>query len=121
MLKAAPAVVASLDRRPSHNGRYQAEIVANDPLTVGVSQSWTLHLTQRNHRRLAHAYVSANSWAPETGERSPRAVTARYVGGGNYRLNGIYFPRAGWWNVSLIVDGANGVDSVAFNVILPSR
>jgi hypothetical protein len=121
MLNAAPAVVVSLDRRASHNGRYQAEIVANDPLSIGRPQRWMLHLTQRNHRSLGHAFVSANSWAPETGERSPRAVTARYVGGGNYRLDGIYFPQAGWWNVSLIVDGSDGVDSVAFNVILPPR
>ena len=120
-LNGAPTVVASLDRRASHNGRYQAEIVANDPLEVGRPERWTLHLTQRNHRRLARADVSVNAWAPETGERSPRAATSRYVGGGNYRLDGIYFPHAGWWNVALVVGGADGVDSVAFNVILPPR
>jgi hypothetical protein len=61
------------------------------------------------------------SWAPETGEVSSKVATSRYVGGGNYRLDGIYFPHAGWWNVALVIAGANGADSVAFNVIIPPR
>jgi len=120
-LNAASSVIASLNRRASHNGRYQAEIVSHGPLEVGREQRWTLHVTQRDHQRLNHADVSVRSWAPETGELSRVAATSRYVGDGNYRLAGIYFPHAGWWNVALVIDGAQGVDSVAFNVIIPPR
>jgi hypothetical protein len=56
---------------------------------------------------------------PETQERSPIRPTARYIGHGNYRLDSLCFSRPGWWNVALVVDGRAGVDSVAFNVVLP--
>jgi hypothetical protein len=121
VLNPVPTMVASLGRRASHNGRYQAEVIAHDSLEVGRQQGWTLHVTQRNHRGLAHADVNVKSWAPETGEVSSTVATSRYVGGGNYRLDGIYFPHAGWWNVALVIAGANGADSVAFNVVIPPR
>lgn len=115
----APGVVASLGRRPSHNGRYHATVLTTSHLAVGVRQTWTIRLTRGEHRRLAHAHVAVRSWMPETGERSPVAATARHLGEGRYRVDGIYFSRPGWWNVALVLDGADGADSVAFNVILP--
>jgi hypothetical protein len=57
---------------------------------------------------------------PETGERSSARVAMRGVGPGLYRMDGIAFPRAGWWNVALAIGGPAARDSVAFNVILPS-
>src|SRR6476469_782576 len=35
----APGIVTSLSRRPSHNGRYAAEVVAHSPVVVGTMQS----------------------------------------------------------------------------------
>jgi hypothetical protein len=113
-------LVASLDRRPSHNARYSAELVAADPITAGAMQSWTIHLTGRTVRRVAHATVNLEAWMPETGERSPLHPVAQYVGSGNYRVDGLCFPRVGWWNVALVIDGRAGTDSVAFNVVLPA-
>lgn len=112
-------VIASLGARPSHNGRYVAEVVATTNVSEGVMQSWTVHLAGRLHRRVAHAVVSVRPWMPDTDERSPLRAAARYVGNGDYRLEGLCFPRAGWWNVALVIDGRSGVDSVAFNVVLP--
>jgi hypothetical protein len=112
-------VLASFGRRPSHNSRYSAEVVAADPITAGVVQSWIIHLEGRTERRVAHAGVNVEAWMPETGERSPVRPTAHYVGSGNYRVDDLCFSRAGWWNVALVVDGRAGTDSVAFNVVLP--
>lgn len=114
-----PAVVASIGQRPSHNRRYHAEVVSATPFAVGVAQSWTVRLTGRSHRRLANARLAVRSWAPETGEVSPVAASAHYLGGDRYRLDGIYFSRPGWWNVALIIDAASGIDSVAFNIVMP--
>jgi hypothetical protein len=116
---AAPGVVASLGRRPTHNRRYHAEVTSASPLAVGVSQSWTVHLTHRGHRRLANAKITVSARAPETGDVSPITPTARYIGHGDYRIAGIELSRSGWWNVALVIDAKAGVDSVAFNVVLP--
>lgn len=50
---------------------------------------------------------------PETGEHGP-SITARYVGHGNYRVDGLVLSRPGWWNVALVIDSRAGIDSVAF-------
>jgi hypothetical protein len=116
-----PGVIAHLDRRPTHNGRYSAEVVAASPISEGALQSWTIHVAGRTQRRIAHADVGVEVWMPVSGERASVHPTVRYVGNGNYRVDSLCFPHAGWWNVALVIDGRAGVDSAAFNVVLPSR
>jgi segregation and condensation protein B len=58
--------------------------------------------------------------APETGEVSRITPSAHYVGRGRYVVDDIIFNRPGLWNVALVIDGPAGVDSVAFNVIMPT-
>lgn len=116
----AAAIVASVGRRASHGGRYHAEVVSATPFAVGVRQSWTMRLTRRGQRRVSGARLTVRPWAPESGEISPISPSVRYVGGGRYRVDDIYFPRPGWWNVALVIDGAAGTDSVAFNVVMPA-
>jgi hypothetical protein len=114
----APGAFASLGRRRSHNGRYHAEVVAVSALSSRGAAQWVVRLTRRDHRRLAGAKVTVQTWMPETSERSPSRAVASYVGGGRYLVDGIYFSRPGWWNVALVVDGRAGTDSVAFNVVV---
>lgn len=112
------AIIASIGQRSSHNGRYTAEVTESMPLSVG-THSWTIHVAARGARRVAHADVAVRVWCPDSREHVRRIPSARYLGRGDYRVDGIDFPHAGWWNVSLIIDGNAGVDSVAFNVVLP--
>ena len=114
-------MIKSFHRRGSHHGRYAAEVVAATPLTTGADQSWTIRLTDSDELPLANARVSAVAWMPETGKHSATHPSVRPVGGGDYRIDGLVFARAGWWNVALVIDGRSGVDSVAFNVVLPGR
>lgn len=111
-------LVLSLGQRPSHNGLYSAEVISASPMAIGVRQSWTVHLSRRTHQ-LSHAAVKADAWMPDSPSDSPIKPSVRYVGSGNYRLDNVNFPRPGWWNVALVIDGRYGTDSVAFNVILP--
>jgi YtkA-like protein len=115
----ASGTVVSLGTRLSHNGRYRAEVEAGAPLAIGEAQAWTIRLARRNHRRVANARMAVQAWMPETGEASPMRASARYIGAGRYRVDGIYFSTPGWWNVAVTVQGPNGVDSLAFNVVLP--
>lgn len=113
-------IVANVGRRASHGGRYHAEVVTATPFATGAHQTWTVRLTRRGHRRVSGARLTARTWAPETGEVSPVAPSVRYVGGGRYRVDGVYFPRPGWWNVAFVIEAATGTDSVAFNVVAPT-
>ena len=118
----APAVIlASLDRRPSHNGRYFAEAVAETPIAIGVRQRWTLRVSRRDLRPLAAASIEARSWMPESDATSPVPAVTRYVGRGDYEINDLVFSAPGWWNVALVIKGRDGVDSLAFNVRLDGR
>jgi len=112
-------IIASLGRRASHAHRFNAEVVAATPLGTGMHQSWTVQLTRRGHGRVSGARLTVRTWSPETGEVSALTPRVQYVGGGRYRVDDVYFPRAGWWNVALVVTAATGTDSVAFNVVLP--
>ncbi len=111
-------VVTSFTTRHSHNRRYSAEVVSASPIALGAQQSWTIHLA-RHARRVSRAAVSAEAWMPETGERAPTRPSVRYVGNGDYRLDGLVLDRAGWWNVALVIDARYGTDSLAFNLIVP--
>ena len=86
---------------------------------VGEPQRWTVRLTRRDHRRLAGAHIAAEAWMPETGARSPLRPRVSYVGGGRYAIDGVYLSRPGWWNLALVIEGRAGIDSVAFNTVLP--
>lgn len=118
---AAPAAGAfvSVDRRLSHHGRYRAAVVEMPAPAVGVPQAWTVRLTRRDHRRASRAAVTVRAWMPETGLESPVRATVRRGRDGRYRVAPIVLAWPGWWNVALVVDGAAGVDSVAFNVVVP--
>ena len=111
-------VVASLGSRPSHNGRYRAEVVSVSSLAVGVTQRWVVQLRSTNHLRVAGARIAVHVRMLDAQERTSPPAVASYLGGGRYQVEGIRFGRPGWWNVALVVDGEAGVDSVAFNVVL---
>ena len=116
--RTAALVVASLGDRPSHDHRYRAEVVSVSSLEVGATQRWVVRLERRDHRRVNGAHIAARAWMPDDPTQPAVPATVSHAGGGRYRLDGIRFARAGWWNVALVVDGGRGVDSVAFNVVL---
>ena len=119
VVDASPAlVVASLHDRPSHNGRYRAEVTSASQIAVGATQQWIVRLERHDHRRVNGARIAARAWMPDDSTQPPVPVTVTAVGGGRYRLDDLRFARAGWWNVALVVVAARGTDSVAFNVVL---
>jgi hypothetical protein len=113
--RTTPGVVTSFGSRASHNGRYRAEVVSHSALGVGITMRWTIRVEHRNHRRLAHAHISARASMPETGEQSPVPTRVTHLGGSRYRIDDVYFSKPGWWNVALVVEGQAGTDSLAFN------
>jgi len=102
----------------SHGGFYRANVIAAT-IQAGTAQRWVVRVEGRDHRRVAHADIRTRVSMPETGIESAMHPAARYIGRGEYQLDGVLFTRPGWWNVALVVDGRRGTDSVAFNVRIP--
>lgn len=118
-IRAAHGAYLSLGLRPSHNARYRAVVDAAALVAIDTAQRWVIRFTTRHRRRVAHADISARVWMPDTDVRTADAIRGRYLGAGRYEFRDIRFTQPGHWNVALVIDGAAGVDSLAFNVVLP--
>jgi len=110
--------ITDFELRNSHGGLYRGEVAAA-AVNVGESHEWLIRLERRDHRPLAKADVKARLWMPESGREAAVQPTVTYTGAGNYRLRDVRLNRGGWWNVALVVNGRDGVDSLAFNVRVP--
>jgi hypothetical protein len=118
-LLGAGAEIVDFGLRPSHNGRYFAEVVGTgSTLSVGAAQSWIVRISRRDRLGLDGARLTVRTWMPETGELSPALAEARALGDGRYAIDNITLSRPGWWNVALVIDGTTGTDSLAFNLRL---
>ncbi len=116
----APLAFTSFDRRSSHNGRYTAEVTSVSPDAADTLQAWTIHLARRK-RRVLGARIGVEVWMPDSALQSPLRPSVHDLGGGNYRIDRLSFPRAGWWNVALVITARFGTDSVAFNLARQPR
>lgn len=116
----APSTFTSFSRRYSHNGRYTAEVTSVSPDAADTLQAWTIHLARRK-RRVLGARIAVDVWMPDSALRSPVRPSVHDLGGGNYRIDRLSLPRAGWWNVALVITARFGTDSVAFNIARPQR
>ena len=117
-----PGAVASLGPITSHNGRFRARVVELSPsLSTADTEPWVVGITTRMGRRVANAHVRVSASMPEFSNASAASPNVQYVGGGKYRVGGLHFDRAGWWNIALTVRARGRVDSLAFNIIVPAQ
>ena len=105
--------------RPSHGGAYRAEVAVAPPvIAVGAAATWVFRVTRRNHRRLASASVALQTRLVDRGDSATATLPARYVGESRYEVRDVRLTEPGWWNLALVIRGAWGTDSVAFNVVI---
>jgi hypothetical protein len=104
---------------PSHNGVYQASLVAPfDPTDRYGSHIWTVEIRTAAGAPVDDAVLALESWTPDD-DRVPatRPRVTAHLGDGRYRVEGLRFERRGWWNVRLQIAAAGGTDSLAFNLV----
>jgi hypothetical protein len=113
----------SISDRPSHSETYRAGVVERvGPMRTGAFQSWIVRVTDADGRSVRGASIDVSAWMPDAGEPpSVRPRSSSELGGGLYRIEGLRFTEPGWWNVPLQITSAAGIDSLAFNLVLPAR
>ena len=101
---------------PSHEGRYVASLAPAGESAWDGSEGWTISLRDANGEVIEGAALAVEAWQPEMDAASSRA-TAKSLGAGQYRIDGLALGSSGWWNVKLAIAGVAG-DSLAFNIVL---
>jgi hypothetical protein len=117
------AIPSDLDvstNRTSAQGLYQVSYAPNqDPAALDQLHSWTLHVATPDGQPVADAIITVDGGMPQHGHGllSQLQVTKR-LGGGDYLVEGMQFPMAGWWVVDFTIDAADQPDTVRFNMIV---
>lgn len=117
---AAPAVPVwtSFEARPSHDGRYRAEVIeAAGDVARGEWASWLVQVTTAAGAPVEGTVEAAYWWVD--GDGAPQPARVRPEGQGRYRVEGLRLEQAGHWSVPLRIAGTAGVDSLAFNILVP--
>lgn len=116
-------VPANLDystTRTSAQGLYRATIKPEmSPIPINRLHTWVLHVETPDGKPIENAQVSVNGDMPQHGHGLPtKPQVTGYLGGGDYRVEGMKFQMGGWWVIDFTVDQGGKTDKVSFNLML---
>lgn len=108
-----------LGPRSSAAGRYVATLETSRPLRPRQMQTIRATIRDTEGRAVDEARISIDGGMPQHGHGLPtRPRVTRNLGDGIYEIEGVRFNMGGWWEFTLEIAGAGGVDSVTFNLDL---
>ncbi len=118
MSAAPPAELDLATTRPTAQGRYSATIVPGQ-IQINQLHSWTLHLETPAGVPVENADITVTGDMPQHGHGLPtRPQVTRYLGNGDYLVEGMKFQMGGWWVIDFAITVAGEADSVRFNLLL---
>ncbi len=83
----------------------------------GITRYADVHLPM--DEALTRAAIDISGGMPQHDHGLPTSPqVADYLGQGRYRIDGVKFTMAGWWQLHLAISAAAGSDTVVFNVVL---
>jgi hypothetical protein len=106
--------------RSSDKGLYNVSYTASTG-TVRVNQmhQWTLHLETKDGQPVENAVISVEGDMPQHGHGLPtRPRVTKYLGNGDYLVDGMKFQMGGWWLMDFTVNANGETDAVHFNMML---
>jgi len=101
--------------------RYQVGIKpAAEPIVIGKMHAWEVSVKQASGQPLTGARILVDGGMPQHHHGLPtQPRMTRELGDGRYLVEGVKFSMSGWWEFKLKIEGAQGVDDVTFNLVLP--
>lgn len=86
---------------------------------VNQMQSWTLHVETAAGQPVENATITVDGDMPQHGHGLPtRPQVTRYLGNGDYLVEGLKFHMPGWWVMDFVVTADGQSDQVRFNMML---
>jgi len=104
----------------SDNGLFNVSYTASTG-TIPINQihQWILHVETANGQPVENATIAVDGDMPEHGHGLPtRPRVTRYLGEGNYLVEGIKFQMGGWWVIDFTITTNDQTDAVHFNMQL---
>jgi hypothetical protein len=106
--------------RSSDKGLFKISYTASTG-TVPINQmhQWTLHLETKDGQPVENAVISVDGDMPQHGHGLPtRPRVIKYLGNGDYLVDGMKFQMGGWWLMDFTVNANSETDAVHFNIML---
>jgi hypothetical protein len=95
---------------------YNAEV---NPVPVNQMLTWTLHVENADGQAVENATISVDGDMPQHGHGLPtRPQVTRYLGNGDYLVEGLKFHMPGWWVMDFVITANGETDQVRFNMLL---
>lgn len=106
--------------RMSAQGLFQISYTSDvGAVPVNQIQSWTLHVAKADGQPVENAMLTVDGDMPQHGHGLPtRPQVTRYLGNGDYKVEGLKFHMPGWWVMDFTVTAHGQTDQVRFNLLL---
>ncbi len=104
--------------RSSDAGRYRLAVRSRRlPIPLREFHEWTVHVESPEGAAAMLDVVQVDGGMPEHGHPfSSQPVVTRYLGQGDYLIEGVTFNMSGRWQLAFRVSGASGPDSITFDL-----
>jgi hypothetical protein len=117
------AIPSDLDystTRLSENGVFNVSYTAVEGnVPVNQIHAWTLHVETADGQPVEDAAITLDGDMPQHGHGLPtRPRVTKYLGDGDYLVEGLKFQMAGWWVMDFTITAAEQTDTVRFNMRL---
>ena len=98
---------------------YRATFTPAESIKVGRMHTWNVVVTTTSGAPVDSAQITVEGGMPQHGHGLPTTpLVTTHLGEGNHVIEGMKFNMGGWWVVKLAIDGAQGSDTVTFNLKL---
>lgn len=104
----------------SENGTFSVSYTAStEAVPVNQMHEWTLHVETADGQPVENATITVDGDMPQHGHGLPtRPQVTRYLGDGDYLVEGMKFQMSGWWVMDFTITANGQTDAVRFNMHL---
>jgi hypothetical protein len=107
--------------RSTDTGAYEITVEPGlDPIVINRIHEWTLHVETPDGRLVENATIQVDGGMPEHQHGLPtRPGVTRYLGDGDYLVEGMKFNMTGLWELQISVEAGGVRDVATFELVLP--
>jgi hypothetical protein len=106
--------------RTSEQGLFRGTWVSQlEPIEINQIHTWTVHVETPDGQPLDDARITVDGGMPQHGHGLPtQPQVTKYLGNGDYRVEGMKFQMTGWWVVNFHITTNGESDTLQFNLLL---